>query len=162
MNIFEYAMEKEKHAERLYRELAEKAPDPGFASILTLLADNELKHFDTLKQMKAASSDIAFVDTDILPDAKGLFEKMKSGVKHFNFDESQKELYKKAQEIEAESRDFYLERSSEAENGLQKELFLKLAEEEKKHYFLLDHIIEFVSRPDTWLENAEWHHLDDY
>ena len=112
--------------------------------------------------MQAASSDIPFIDTDILPDAKSLFEKMKSGVRQFNFDESQKELYKKAQGIEAESRDFYLKQSSEAENGLQKELFLRLAEEEKKHYFLLENIIEFVSQPDTWLENAEWHHLDEY
>ena len=27
---------------------------------------------------------------------------------------------------------------------------------------ILEGIIEFVSRPQTWLENAEWNHLEDY
>jgi rubrerythrin len=43
-----------------------------------------------------------------------------------------------------------------------KEIFLKLADEEKKHYFLLENIIDFVSRPQKWLENAEFYHLDEY
>jgi hypothetical protein len=37
-----------------------------------------------------------------------------------------------------------------------------LADEEKKHMILMENLIEFVSRPDTWLENAEWYHLDEY
>ena len=44
----------------------------------------------------------------------------------------------------------------------QKDVFLKLADEEKKHYFLLGNIIEFISRPEHWLENAEFHHLEEY
>jgi len=27
---------------------------------------------------------------------------------------------------------------------------------------LLENIIDFISRPRNWLENAEWHHLDKY
>jgi len=69
---------------------------------------------------------------------------------------------KKAQDIEKRSWDFYLEKSSEVKLQYQKEFFLKPAEEEKKHYFLLDNIIEFVSRPETWLENAEFCHLEEY
>lgn len=69
---------------------------------------------------------------------------------------------KKAQDIEKKSRDFYLDKCTIVELQYQKELFLKLAEEEKKHYFLLDNIIEFVSRPETWLENAEFCHLEEY
>jgi rubrerythrin len=41
-------------------------------------------------------------------------------------------------------------------------LFFLIAEEEKRHEFLLDHILQFISRPQTWLENAEFNHLDQY
>src|SRR3972149_1076231 len=42
-----------------------------------------------------------------------------------------------------------------------KNIFTKM-KEENKHYFILENIINFVSRPQTWLENAEWHHLEEY
>ncbi|MHC4528912.1 MAG: ferritin family protein, partial [Planctomycetota bacterium] len=72
------------------------------------------------------------------------------------------DLYRKAQDIEQNSRDFYLEKADEVKEEYQKDIFLQLAEQENKHYFLLDNIIEFVSRPKTWLENAEFVHLQDY
>ena len=68
----------------------------------------------------------------------------------------------KAQDIEKKSRDFYTEKANEVKQEYQKDIFLKLAEEEKKHYFLLENIIDFISRPETWLENAEFNHLEEY
>ena len=55
-----------------------------------------------------------------------------------------------------------IEKAQEVPEEYQKRIFLKLAEEEKKHYFLLENIIDFVSRPATWLENAEFCHLEEY
>jgi rubrerythrin len=100
-------------------------------------------------------------ETTVLSDAKDVFAKMRESVQNFNLDASQTELYRKALKIEKQSRDFYLEKADEVEKT-QKEIFLKLADEEKKHYFLLENIIDFVSRPKTWLENAEFYHLDEY
>ena len=28
--------------------------------------------------------------------------------------------------------------------------------------FLLENMLDFISRPQTWLENAEFNHLEDY
>jgi rubrerythrin len=100
-------------------------------------------------------------ETTVLSDAKDVFAKMRESVQSFNFDVSQTKLYRKAREIEKQSRDFYLEKANEVKES-QKEIFLKLADEEKKHYFLIDNIIDFVSRPETWLENAEFYHLEEY
>lgn len=107
-----------------------------------------------------APADLA--DTTVLSDAKDVFEKMHETAQNFDFDISQTELYKKAQDIEKQSQNFYLEKAKEVEEDFQKDSFLKLAEEEKKHYFLLENIIDFVSRPETWLENAEFNHLEEY
>jgi hypothetical protein len=41
-------------------------------------------------------------------------------------------------------------------------LFFLIAEEEKRHEFLLEHVLQFIARPQTWLENAEFNHLDQY
>ena len=74
----------------------------------------------------------------------------------------QKEAFIKAQELEKKSEEFYLEKSKQAADLEQKTIFLKIAAEEKQHYWLLDNLIEFISRPDHWLENAEWNHLEEY
>ena len=39
---------------------------------------------------------------------------------------------------------------------------LPLADEEEKHYKLLDNIIELITKPEIWLENAEFNHLDEF
>ena len=160
MNIFEYAMQMEKDGEEYYRQLAGKTANKGLQTILTMLADEEVKHYKTIEKMKTAKPEM--VETTILPDAKNIFIQIKESSKNFDYDTGQIQLYKKAQDIEEKSRDFYLEKANEVEEEYQKEIFLKLADEEKKHYFLLENIIEFVSRPETWLENAEFYHLEEY
>lgn len=161
MDIFEFAKEKEKYAEGFYRDLAERAPAAGLKEIFTMLADEEEKHFETIEKMQS-QADIASTQTAVLNNARDVFEKMREGAQKFDLDVGQIELYKKAQDIEKQARDFYLEKANEVKLQSQKNIFLQLAEEEKKHYFLLDNIIEFVNRPNEWLENAEFYHLEEY
>jgi len=160
MNIFEYAMQMEKDGEDYYRWLARQTANKGLKTILTMLADEETKHYNAIERMQTAEAHMA--ETTILTDAKNIFAQIKESGESFDFDIKQTELYKKARDIEERSQDFYLEKANEVKEEYQKGLFLKLAEEEKKHYFLLDNIIEFVSRPEHWLENAEFYHLEEY
>ena len=160
MNIFEYAMQMEKDGEIYYRQLVQQTANKGLKTILTMLADEEVKHYNAIEKMKTAGPDV--VETTILTDAKNVFIQIQESNESFGFDIGQTELYKKAQDIEKRSQDFYLEKANETEKKYQKRIFQKLAEEEKKHYFLLENIIQFVSRPDTWLENAEFYHLEEY
>ena len=160
MNILEYAMQMEKDGEDYYRQLAQQTANIGLKTILTMLADEEVKHYNAIEKMETAKPDMA--ETTILTDAKNIFVQIQESKKSFGLDLGQIELYRKAQDIEKKSRDFYLEKAAEVEPNYQKELFLQLAEEEKKHYFLLENIIEFVSRPEQWLENAEFYHLEEY
>jgi len=48
------------------------------------------------------------------------------------------------------------------EQSALKFVLLHIAKDEKKHRFLLENTVEFLSRPNTWIENAEFHHLDEY
>ena len=161
MDIFEFAMEKEQFAEQYYRKLAESAPHKGLVSIFTMLADEEHTHYEVILKMKdGVPAEVA--DTILLTNAKTIFARIRHSHEKFKFGDTQIDTYKKAREIERDSRAFYKQKADEAQDPRQKAIFNTLAEEENKHYFLLDNIIEFVSRPKTWLENAEFHHLEQY
>ncbi len=159
MDIYEYAMQMEKDGESLYREVASKTGNGGLKTILTMLADAEVKHYRLFQNMKK-NDKVGMPDSPILNDVKNVFIQMREK-KQFEADASQIELYKKAQDIEKQSRDFYLDKAEEVVPE-QKKIFLKIAEEEKRHYLILENIIRFVSQPDIWLENPEWYHLEDY
>lgn len=161
MNIFDFAMEKEKYSEDYYHQLAGKTENIGLRNIFTMLADEEAKHYRVVSKMKE-NVNPELAKTTILSEAKEIFVKMRDVAEKFDFNISQVELYNKAKDIEVQARKFYLEKKEQVENASQKKIFQKLADQEQKHFVLLENIIDFVSSPQTWLENAEWHHLDEY
>ena len=162
MNIYKYAMKMEKDSENYYIELANKTDDAGLQNILRMLANDEVKHYNIIEQMIKTDVSAELAETGILKNAKNIFIKIKGKNLVFDFDLPQINFYRKAQEIEEKSHQHYLEMSDKVEDKTQKSLLLKLAKEEKKHMFLLENLVEFVSRPETWIENAEFNHLDDY
>lgn len=162
MNIYKYAMKMEKDGEKYYRELAKKTDNVGLENILKMLANEEVKHYHILEQMSKNDEHGELAETDILQNAKNIFVEMLGENLEFKSDTPQTKLYRKAQYIEEKSYKFYLEKSNTVEIESQKKIFLKLAAEEKKHMFLIENIVDFVSRPETWIENAEFNHLDDY
>ena len=162
MNIYKYAMKMEKDSENYYLKLAKKTDDVGLRNILKMLANDEVKHYHIIEQMMKTDVNAELAETDILENAKNIFIKIKGKKLVFDFDLPQINFYRKAQEMEEKSYKFYMEMSDKVEIESQKKIFLKLAGEEKKHMFLLENLVEFVSRPETWIENAEFNHLDDY
>ena len=162
MNIYKYAMKMEKDGENYYRELANKTEDIGLQNILKLLADEEVRHYNIIEQMMKSKASAELAETGILKKVKNIFIKIKGKNLVFNFDLPQINFYRKAREIEEKSYKFYIEMSDKVEIESQRKVFLKLAGEEKKHMFLLENLVEFVSRPETWIENAEYNQLDDY
>jgi rubrerythrin len=161
MDIFEFAMEKEKFSENYYRELAGKTGNKGLQNILKMLADEEAKHYKVVQQMRKETPE-KITDTKVLANAKEVFQKMRESTEKFNFDISELQLYEKAKDIEQETKQFYLEKSDEVDNPDQKEIFKKLADQEQKHFIILENICDFVAKPQSFLENAEFHHMEDY
>lgn len=161
MDIFEFAMEKEKYSEEYYRDLARRTNHAGLRNILTMLADEEAKHYRTVEQMKAGTPE-EIAEAPILEHARDIFEKMRGGAQKFDFNINEADLYRKASEFEEKSKRFYLEMADEVDDPAQKDIFRKLAREEEKHLFLMENLRSFVSRPETFLENAEIYHFNDY
>jgi rubrerythrin len=131
MNIFDFALEKEQLSEQFYRKLAESAPAKGLISIFTMLADEEHGHYEVVLKMKEdAPAEVA--ETILLTNAKTIFAKMRQSREKFKFGSNQVALYKKAQDIERDSRAFYRQKANEVQDPRQKAIFNTLAA--RKHY----------------------------
>jgi len=161
VDILEYAMQVEKEGEAHYRELAERSNNPGMKKILTELADSEVEHYNVFKAIKE-NSNIPGIDEAILPNVKNIFSGMKAD-KTLEVDADEIELYRNVQRHEKKSQEFYRQKADEVDTPALKEMLLKIAAEEGKHYQVLGGLIDFLSSPAQWLEDAEWHHItDDY
>jgi rubrerythrin len=161
MKLFDFAMQMEKDGEAYYRELAAKCNIAGLKKILNMLAGDEVGHYNVLKKLKeGAPADI--LESEVLENARNVFVEIKETEKSFNLAGSEIELYQKAIEIEKKSEDFYREKADEVDAQAVKDILLKLAGDEKKHQFLLKNTCDFLARPQTWVENAEFHHLEEY
>ena len=53
MDIYAFAMQMEQDGERFYRELAVQSAGEGMRKILTMLAEDEAKHYQVVKAMAA-------------------------------------------------------------------------------------------------------------
>jgi rubrerythrin len=160
MDILTFAMKMEKDGEAFYRSMAKKTSNSGLVNILEMLAEEEVKHYEAIRAMQAGGATLA--QTDLLGRAKNIFERIRDFGESVNADAEQIQLYRQAMDIEKQSEDFYLDKADQVKETSHKELFLKLAAEEGEHYFLLENVIAFISRPKSWLENAEFNHLEEY
>lgn len=161
MDIFEFALEKEQYSRDYYEQLKNKTSNTGLSNIFSMLMEEEKKHVEIIKQMRQQTP-VTVTETDVLGNARAIFEKMRESAQTFTDDITEIELYEKARDIEKKARQFYLEKAREVTNPSHREIFEKLAAEEQKHFVLLERICDFVAKPQWFLENAEIYHFDDY
>ena len=163
MEIFEFAIQMEKDGEIYYRELARASRPAGLQKIFTLLADEEVQHRKLLEDLHQRTPPKEGQPSRILENVKNIFITMAKQPPGADM-KDQINAFKKALQIEEMSRNFYQQKADEARDGQAKAILNLLIREETGHIRIMENIVEFVSRPEPgrWLENAEWHHLDEY
>ena len=161
MKTYDSAMELENNGEKFYLEASNSTASPGLSSILIMLAAAERMHHAVFEKMKK-NEPVTVAATAIFTVAKNVFLRMRKEEGWKGMSASEIGLYQKAQEIEKAAETFHLEKAEGLKGQPQERIFRQIAEEERKHIFLLQNIIDFVLRPESWLQNAEWHHLDEY
>jgi len=162
MNIFDQAMALEQEGESLYRQFAQEAPDKGMKHIFIWLADQELKHYHIFELLKACKP-APVAESPELQDIKNIFDGWKDSEACINIKTTQADVYRRALGIEQKSISVYESYANQSANTKQKEIFLKIANEEKRHKWIVENIIEFITKPEVWAENAEFSHLEqDY
>ncbi len=164
MDIFEFAMKMETDGRNYYLEHAEKTEIPQLKKIFLEMADDELKHYEIFKALRDGTS-AEYDDakqTTILSSAKNVFETLKSEGEHFSFDAGVEKIWEQARDVEKKAETFYREKANEVTDEKQKHILNRIADEEHRHWVVLDHVIKFLQQPKHVLENAEWNNLEDY
>ena len=123
-----------------------------------MLADEEDKHYKKVEEL-SRSIKTELSDSEILINAVTIFSEIKKNKLAVHPKISQVELYRKAQGFEKDSENFYRDKANETDDSEIKSILLNLAEQEKRHFILLENIIQFISRPNQWIENAEFNQM---
>ena len=162
MNVCDFAMEMEDVGCEYYKSLASASTLPGLKTIFTRLAEDERKHFEFFRDLKAGKEPQAMLDTGTLETAQNIFSLLprgEQGVKDFS---DVLEAYEHAMKLEANSFRFYEEAAANESVAEVKALLLQIAAEEYKHFNILENIYHFVNAPNQHLEWGEFSNLGEF
>jgi rubrerythrin len=159
IKTLETALEREKLAWEAYESIAEHSHTPGVVEVAKILALEEKKHFEIISGLLKDAREKRLVQIlkkgsyhpkDIL---SGAFKN--GGLKLKEESDNIKELLKTALAKERESFNFYSKAAKESTDKEVTDIYTYLADEENKHYVMVDNIIDFTSNPEKWIYKEE-------
>jgi len=161
MNIFDFAMKMELDGKAYYEKMAAETAVVGVKAIFTGLAADEQKHYEIIRAIKAGT-DLKMADSTVLEKAKNLFEEITADKNSVVSLQKSLDGYQHAKKIEADSVKLYEDLAKKEENPEIVQLLLRIANEEKKHYNILDNLYEYVLAPQNFLAWGEFSNLKEY
>ncbi len=78
MDIYQFAMQMEKDGEIFYRQLAKECHEPGLVGIFTLLAAEEVTHYQAIKRLSKKENPSLPGESAILQNVKNIFVSMQA------------------------------------------------------------------------------------
>jgi rubrerythrin len=164
MEIFDFAMKMEQDGQAYYEKMAKMADNAVLKNILLDLAQDEVKHYNIFKRFKegdlSATADLKGASSKVMDNAKNVFEQLAKKKNQFSFGSDVVSAWKEAQKIEKKSEDFYREKAAAEKNDKVKKTILLIADEEHKHWTLIEHILQFLNHPKQWIDDAEWNNIE--
>ena len=158
MNLYDFAIQMSSDGEKFFHTLTKQVKKPGLRTILVMLANDQASHCRNFEKMKKAEG-ASLSDARSLTGAINPFaERLKRFGRGERLDDNlpPAELYRRGQELDKECEDFYRKRASRVKDRRLKQAFLVVAEEQRKHFVTLEHLINFILEPQQELEDAEW------
>jgi rubrerythrin len=160
MNIFDFAMKMEQDGKAYYEVLAADTSVAALKTIFTNLAADEQKHYETIQALKAGTNR-QMADTAVLENAKNVFSDLMGNKDIVGSLAKSLDGYQHAREIEADSVRFYEDAAGKVDSPEAANLLLKIANEEKKHYNIMDNLYDFVLAPQNFLAWGEFSNLKE-
>lgn len=163
MNVFEFAMKMEKDGQEYYESCAAKTSNSALKRIWKQLAEDEVKHYEIFRRFRdgevPSAASMAAEGTKILSTAKTVFEEIAAAEHDYTFSGDEFSAWEKAKQLEIDTETFYREKAAEESNVDISKSFNLLADEERKHVHLIEHVLQFLHEPKQWLDDAEWSNL---
>ena len=154
MNSIEFAIKMELDGEKYYKEQAEKNKENALKEVFLTLAKEEGLHAAILQRDKASTYELQ--QSNSLSEAKDIFKGLSDFKMEVKSVPDTIDVYRLSLEMEKQSIKLYKTCLDEAKDKQEKELYEFLIKQEEDHYAIMDELITLVSRPDEWVESAEF------
>jgi len=158
MNIFDFGAKMELDGKAYYEKLAEGTADTGLRAIFQMLAEDEQKHFDTLKKMQSGTAG-AMADSQVIQKTKNLFETLIKDKSIAGSLKTSLDGYEHARKVEADSVRFYEDMETKMTDPETVKIIRKIAAEERDHYNILDNLYDYTLAPQNFLAWAEFSNI---
>jgi rubrerythrin len=129
-------------------ERIENSRTEGLETILGMLANEEMEHFNTISFLEGQTGNISPAKTKVQENVNTVFLRMKEDQAQEWFDNSKLDYYRKTLNFNEMRRLFYLKKAATAEHKNESQLFLRLAGEVEKHQRILETILASNVRPE--------------
>lgn len=164
-NVFEFAMQMELDGKAYYEKMATETEVPALKKILSELAVDEDRHYNIFKRLMEKQGDdlgeLSEKTTLIAATTKNVFQELKEAGTEIASQSDVIAVWKQAQDVEKKSEDFYREKANEVDDPKGKEMLTRIADEEAKHWAVIEAVMQFLNKPNSFLADAEWGNLND-
>ena len=155
MDIIDFAMQMEVDGKAHYEKLGEMTPVPELKKLFSILAADEEDHYEVMKEMKSGAV-VPMAVSEALETARNIFTTIRLDEGLLSELRTKLDGYRYAIKLEADSIDLYEEILRNVEfkwDNTAVAQLLKLIEEEKKHFTIMENIHDFIAEYDqclTW------------
>ncbi|PLX84731.1 MAG: ferritin [Desulfuromonas sp.] len=161
MNVFDFALQMETDGKVFYEKMARETKIPGLNTIFSRLADDEQKHYETIRALKDESPP-SMAQTMVLEATQNVFTELLHEKDALGPIEGDLEGYRYAMKIEAESFRFYENAAKRDKDPAVAALLLRIADEERKHFNIVENILHFVDAPNNYLAWGEFSNIEEF
>ncbi|MCX8117624.1 MAG: ferritin family protein [Desulfobacterota bacterium] len=166
LNALEVALKNEMVEREFYLKNAERTSNPLGKAMFKQIGDEELEHYERLKQLHERWSKqerwpetvpLQVKETNIKEVLNGLAKKAEGSKKG---DADDLEAVRKALDFEAKGAKFYADLRDSVSDPKEKAFFDLLSKIEHEHYLSLKDTEEYFTDPASWYRKMEHHTLD--
>ena len=161
MNVFDFAMKMELDGKAYYEEFARNTTIVGLKAIFTMLAADEQKHYDVVSAMKQGAGG-KMADSTVLGDARNVFLDLMADKTLAAGLSKSLDGYRHAMKVEADSVKLYEDMAHKENDEETARLLLKIADEEKKHYSIMENLYDYTLAPQNYLAWGEFSNLKEF
>lgn len=166
LDALEVALNNEMKEREFYLNHADKTRNPVGRAMFIQIADDELEHYERLKDLheKWRTKDtwpetipLTVKQTNVQTLLKDLIRKVEDMPEA---DDDDLEAIEVATRFEAKGAEMYTELSSASKDPKEKAFFALLAGIEREHFLSLKDTEEYLKDPSSWFTRKEHHGLD--
>ena len=160
-SIWKLAKDMEKQGKAYYEKLSKSSKNPEIAAVFAFLAKEEAVHLKTFEKFEKGLKIAPRLASGSTVKAAKLFGKMAVKSRIADEKDTVDKAYKEALAMEKQAVKYYSGMLKKC-GPSQKSALAHIIAEEKNHAVLMESLVEFARKPQEWLENAEFNHLDDF